>query len=449
MSRMTAPIDDMLRRYAQSGTLRLHMPGHKGLLDPADITEIDGADVLDTADGIIGESEKNAAALFGAGITLYSAGGSSQCIKAMLAAVLQGASGARRVIAARNAHRAFLHAAALLDIDPEWLYPPTGTHLCACPVSPAALDAALSRGERTAAVYVTSPDYLGHVQDIRTVAAVCRAHGVPLLVDGAHGAYLPFLPGGSDPLADGAAMWCCSGHKTLPVLTGGAYLHVSARYRDICSRTAPTPALLRAMMSVFGSSSPPYPILRSLDLANVALSDDLPAQLAACAARVGALRAQLAALGWHTAGDEPLKLTVDCAVSGYTGTAAADHLRAHRIEPEYADRRFLVLMFAPATPEEGYPAVLRAFAALPVRPPLPDDGADLPPAERRMSVRAAMFAPQQIVPTEDAAGRICGAPIVGCPPAVPIAVSGETIGEEAVRACRYHGIRTLSVVQEQ
>ena len=108
---MTTPIVDFVRRYAQSGTARLHMPGHKGqsLLgcEPWDITEIRGADELYEAEGIIAQSEANATRLFGTAHTYYSTEGSSQCIRAMLCLALQGAprTGKRPVLlAARNAH---------------------------------------------------------------------------------------------------------------------------------------------------------------------------------------------------------------------------------------------------------------------------------------------------------------------------------------------------------
>lgn len=217
---MTTPIVDFVRRYAQSGTARLHMPGHKGqsLLgcEPWDITEIRGADELYEAEGIIAQSEANATRLFGTAHTYYSTEGSSQCIRAMLCLALQGAprTGKRPVLlAARNAHKALLYAAALLDFDIRWLWPApedTGA-LCSCPVTVQALSAALEelagQGRTPFGVYLTSPDYLGGMQDIAALSAVCDAHGVPLLVDNAHGAYLHFLPGGSrHPIALGAAM---------------------------------------------------------------------------------------------------------------------------------------------------------------------------------------------------------------------------------------------------
>ena len=117
---MTTPIVDFVRSYAKSGTSRLHMPGHKGQkllgFEDADITEIKGADELYEAEGIIAESEANATKMFGTAHTYYSTEGSSQCIRAMLCLALQAAPAGQRpvLLAARNAHKALLYAAALL-----------------------------------------------------------------------------------------------------------------------------------------------------------------------------------------------------------------------------------------------------------------------------------------------------------------------------------------------
>ena len=119
---MKTPIYDFLRRYADADVSRFHMPGHKGKpflgCEAMDLTEVAGADALYEAEGIIAESEENAAALFGSGRTLYSTEGSSQCIRAMLYLALTASGGvSRTVVAARNVHKAFVYAAALLDLD--------------------------------------------------------------------------------------------------------------------------------------------------------------------------------------------------------------------------------------------------------------------------------------------------------------------------------------------
>ena len=115
---MTTPIADFVRSYAARGGARFHMPGHKGAsflgCEALDITEVTGADVLYAPEGIIAESEANATDLFGSSHTFYSAEGSTLCIKAMLALAVAGRGERPWILAARNAHKTLLSAAALL-----------------------------------------------------------------------------------------------------------------------------------------------------------------------------------------------------------------------------------------------------------------------------------------------------------------------------------------------
>ena len=469
---MTTPIVDFVRRYAQSGTSRLHMPGHKGQsllgFEPWDITEIKGADELYGADGIIAQSEANATRLFGTVHTYYSTEGSSQCIRAMLCLALQAAPAAGQrpvLLAARNAHKALLYAAALLDFDIQWLWPAPqdAGALCSCPVSAAKLTGALQglaqQGKRPFGVYITSPDYLGGVQDIAALAEVCKDFGVPLLVDNAHGAYLRFLPqGGQHPIALGAAMCCDSGHKTLPVVTGGAYLHLG--------KNAPVQdeAAVRNALALFGSTSPSYLILQSLDKCNQILSEGYPLRLLQCCGHLTRLRRELneAAAAKHCPGplaleSEPLKITLDAAVLGLSGTELAEKLRAAKIECEYADPRYLVLMFTPDNPPQDFErlsaAVLRIAKELAGPVTLPEETAGEFAAlerglHRRCTIRQAVFAPQEQLPAEQAVGRICAMPTVSCPPAIPIVVSGEQITPAAAAWMKRYHVEEVSVIRE-
>ena len=445
---MDTPVWEFVRRYADSGVSRLHMPGHKGAgplgCEAWDITEVAGADELYGAAGIIARSEKNAAALFGAGATLYSTEGSSQCVRAMLCLALRNrpAGASPVVLAARNVHRSFVHAAALLDFRPVWLWPEGDASLCACPVTAEGLERALAALEAPpAAVYVTSPDYLGNLQDIAALAAVCRHHGTPLLVDNAHGAYLRFLEPSRHPLDLGADLVCDSAHKTLPVLTGGAYLHVAKA----------APAALREgareALALFGSTSPSYLTLASLDRCNAYLAEGYPARLRARAEELEALRARLGADGWAVCPSDPLRLTLDGAASGLTGTELAALLRRGGVECEYADGEYTVLM---ATPENAPEDLERVALALGENRRAPLARAVPPPArgEEVMSVRRALLAPQETVPAEKSLGRVCGAPAVSCPPAIPIAVSGERVGPRALALFSHYGVETVDVVRE-
>lgn len=381
---MNTPVADFVQRYAKAGTARLHMPGHKGRCflgcEPWDITEIHGADALYEAEGILAESEQNAAALFGSQRTCYSTEGSSQCIRAMLYLAV-AASGSHTVVAARNVHRAFVSAAALLDLEIRWLWPEESRSLCGCPISPAQLEETLhSLPEPPAAVYLTSPDYLGGMAQIPALAQVCHQHGTLLLVDNAHGAYLRFLQPSLHPLDLGADLCCDSAHKTLPVLTGGAYLHLSP--------TAPAQLapLAKSALGLFGSTSPSYLTLASLDLCNRYLAEGYPQRLAEAVERLAKLRERLTAAGWRVEPSDPLRVTV-AAPRGVTGQELAGQLRRQGVECEYADRDFLVLM---ATPENTPEELAQAAAALgqcpgeanPPSCPWPGGSAPAPSARR-------------------------------------------------------------------
>lgn len=438
---MNTPVADFVQRYAKAGTARLHMPGHKGRCflgcEPWDITEIHGADALYEAEGILAESEQNAAALFGSQRTCYSTEGSSQCIRAMLYLAV-AASGSHTVVAARNVHRAFVSAAALLDLEIRWLWPEESRSLCGCPISPAQLEETLnSLPEPPAAVYLTSPDYLGGMAEIPALAQVCHQHGTLLLVDNAHGAYLRFLQPSLHPLDLGADLCCDSAHKTLPVLTGGAYLHLSP--------TAPAQLapLAKSALGLFGSTSPSYLTLASLDLCNRYLAEGYPQRLAKAVERLAELRERLTAAGWRVEPSDPLRVTV-AAPRGVTGQELAGQLRRQGAECEYADRDFLVLM---ATPENTPEELAQAAAALGQCP-----GEANPPqlplarGERACSIRQAAFAPRETVDAAHSLGRVCGLPTVGCPPAIPIAVSGERITPEALALFAYYGIEQVEVL---
>lgn len=435
---MNTPIRDFVQNYAAQNPVRLHMPGHKGTpvlgCEPWDITEIDGAGNLYAPDGIVAESEENASRLFGCP-TYYSTEGSSLCIRAMLL-LAQRLTGRSAVLAARNVHKAFLSAAALLDLDVHWLHPQPDEAYQSCAVTPQAVEDAL-RSVRPCAVYLTSPDYLGTLADIAAVAQVCRKHGVLLLADNAHGAYLHFLPQPQHPMDLGADMCCDSAHKTLPVLTGGAYVHVSPRLG------LPTRQVKDAL-ALFGSTSPSYVIMQSLDLANLCL-ETYAGRLAAFLPRVTALRDALVSHGYTLRGNEPLKLTVCAKPFGYTGDALAEALMRKNIFCELHDPDHLVCMFTPENGED-LPRLRDALTELPRRTPL----TDTPPLYRALpqvvSVRKACLAPQETLPTESCVGRVAAGLSAPCPPAVPIVLCGERIDAGAAERLLYYGVRTCDVL---
>ena len=442
---MNAPIRDFVTNYAAAQPLRLHMPGHKGSADGADITEIPGADVLYHPTGIILESEGNAAALFGTQRTVYSVEGSSLPIRAMvyLTALYASKSGKRPLIAAgRNAHKVFIAAAALLDVQVRWLYPEGRGNLLSCDITPAGLEACLKTArEKPTAVYITSPDYLGNMADVAGLSRVCRKFGCLLLVDNAHGAYLHFLPESCHPMALGADLCCDSAHKTLPVLTGGAYLHIS--------KTAPAffTEAADAAMALFASTSPSYLILQSLDDANVKLSSSWTQALHRAAGEWEETKQRLERGGYCLVGQEPLKLTLLPKSYGYTGDDLAHILEEKNIYCEFSDPDHLVLML-PVEYDRGLPDRLtQTLLSIPRRAPITTAPPALGQAEAVLSPHEALFRPAQTVSIQNALGKIMADPTVSCPPAIPVVCSGERIEKWAVAAMEYYGIEKVRVLQ--
>ena len=439
---MTTPICDFVSAYLAQGPVRLHMPGHKGRgplgVEGRDITEIPGADSLYEARGVIAESEANASALFGCP-TLYSTEGSSLCVRAMvhLAALHARMEGRTpRFLAARNVHKSFLYAAALLDGEVAWLFDDAPSYLSARP-DPKTVEAAIQK-ERPTALYLTAPDYLGHLPDLGPIVQVCHDHSVLLLVDNAHGAYLHFLDRPCHPMDLGADLCCDSAHKTLPVLTGGAYLHLSPRLPEMLLSGA------KEAMALFGSTSPSYLILQSLDLGNLYL-EGLSRRLSAFLPQMDALRARLAEAGWDLVGREPLKVTLSPASRGYTGRQVAERLEAQDIFTEFADVDYLVCMMTPENNPEDLARLESALRQLPARPPLEEAPLPLIRPERVLSLRQAILGPAEALPASACLGRILARPGVSCPPAVPILMPGERIDEGALRAFARYGIETCFV----
>lgn len=450
---MNTPIYDFVQNYANSDFSRFHMPGHKGYnftgCEKFDITEITGADVLYMSQGIIKESEENASSLFSTAKTFYSTEGSSHTIRAMLGAVASLKKGNRAlVLAARNVHKAFIYACAALDIDAQWIYPKEFNHLCSCEISAADVEETLINCDRKPdAIYITSPDYIGNVADIASISKVCDAHDVLLLVDNAHGAYLKFLPATfqteySHPIQTGAHICCDSAHKTLPVLTGGAYMHLSKKCPKEYIKEA------EKMLRVFATTSPSYLVLQSLDLCNKYLSEEFLVKLEKAVKIVMETKAKISSFGYFVEKTEPLKIVVNIKKAGYSAEEFIQELEKSKIIPEMCDDDFVVFMASPENKERDFERLGEAFGKILPPKALKSEEVIVKPSkhEQKLSIRDAVFAQHKTLAVEDSVGKICGAPTVSCPPAVPVVISGEIITGQDVVFMKKYGIDTVDVV---
>ena len=443
---MDTPVVDFIENYRSGQFVRLHVPGHKGSENPLDITEIKGADVLYHEDGILGRSQHNASVIFGTEKTVYSAEGSSLGIRAMLALIKMFAEKTRRrpiIAAGRNAHKVFMTCSALLDAEIRWIYPDNKESLVSAVISPERLRNFLEKcDELPVAVYITSPDYIGNVSDISGLSAVCREYGVLLAVDNAHGAYLRFLGEDIHPISLGADMCCDSAHKTLPVLTGGAYLHISVEAPPYLAANA------EKAMALFASTSPSYLILYSLDKVNRSLVEGYGERIRETAERVSSLKRLLQENGYVLSGNEALKIAVRTKEYGYEGTEFSEILRKYKLECEFSDPDFVVMMITPENSEEELLQLEKVLISIPKREKIEGEMPVISPCESVLGVREALFKTSEKVSINEAQGRILASPSVSCPPAIPIAICGERLTENAVSAFRYYGISEIDVITE-
>ncbi len=449
---MNTPINDFLKQYAESGTMRLHMPGHKGRMPGSplkeaaryDITEISGADSLFEAEGIIRQSEENAAALYGSGMTLYSAGGSTLCIQTMIALLCRPGD---TIIAARNAHHSFLNACALLGVDVHWILPRYNDSFgVSGEVTAQTVELALEQCPEAKGVYVTSPDYLGCMSDIEAIAGVCRKKGRPLLVDNAHGAHLRFVRQDSHPMTLGASMCSDSWHKTLPVLTGGACLHIS---REFLAQTGWSREDVKGEMGLFASTSPSYLILLSMDcccryLEEKGRPDFIRLEESAAALYAAAEKKGIFPISKRY---DSTKLTIDGYAVGMSGEELGEYFRKSGIECEYAAARHVVLMLSPCNTDEELARLMQVMKRIPAGSPRNGDDAAFCLPEKVMPIRDAVFAERETVLTDRALGRIAAESRIKCPPGVPVVIAGERIGPETQKLLKKSSIFSINVVK--
>lgn len=467
---MKTPISDFLNEYKNKNGIRFHMPGHKGRgpkelasVSPFDITEISGADFLFSSSdsGIISESEQNASRLFDSAHTFYSTEGSTLAVKTMLFLATKG-KGNKKILAARNVHKSFINACALIDIDVDWLYPAEQlSSICSMKLSASDLERALAsykKNELPNAVYITSPDYIGNMLDIKSLSYVCKKYNVPLLVDNAHGAYLNFLKDNKHPLSLGADMCCDSAHKTLPCLTGGAYLHISKNTKDEFKNKS----VVKEAMQLFATTSPSYLILESLDLCNKLLSDSKYIdKLNKTCDKVKTLRNEIKSIGFDVINNdssEPLKIVILTEKLCFSGEELLSALESHNIYCEYADISSVILMITPENNKNDFNTLLSALNDIKLSFSNSSNKESslnkcenimLQKNKKKLSIREAFFSKSETVCIDKANGRICSLPVSICPPCVPLIVSGEVFDQNTINLLRRYSIFSVNVVQYQ
>lgn len=425
---MNTPIHDFLMKYSESSPLRCHMPGDKGLKEPLDITEIKGADSLYEAEGIIAESEENCARLYGSGAVCYSCGGSTLSINTMLC-MARLLTRKDTIVAGRYSHRSLIDSCIMLGLKVKWVYP---EEYLSAVISPQEIERAID--ENTAAVFINSIDYYGGTADIRSIGEICRKKGVLFLVDNAHGAYRIFTE--THPIALGADMCADSAHKTMPCITGTALLHLKNREHKQIAKEA---------MALFGSSSPSYLMLDSLDLCNRFIEEEKESVDKRLRA-ISYLKERLSLKGIRVKDSDEMRITIDANCQGYSGYDFAEELRKSGIECEMSDDRYVVLLFSVVQPMEDFDKTFEVLTSMRKKLAIVPEEREIIKPRSVIAPRKAFFSITETIKTRAALGKVCAGVTCPCPPCIPVVMPGEVITSDIIRALEGYGVEEIRVV---
>ena len=437
---MSTPLYDALRKYAGREPIRFHMPGHKGIIyqpadlrwmAPIDVTELPETGNLYEAGEPFDSAQKLWADLFGFEQCQFLTGGSTMGIHTGLALCCKPGD---KVLMDRGCHRAAFNALALLDLEPVWLERPwLASENLTGPISPGEVEQALERDQSIKTVCITSPTYAGVLSNIGAISRIVHAHGGKLFVDGAHGAHLPFL--GLEPFWEADCV-VVSAHKTLPAMGQSALLFASGFEPD----------RIRQMASVFGTSSPSYPMMASIDVVRDWMVKWGTEYYEKTAVQVAELRSAFPSLT-----DKPYRgFSLDptrFVLKVKNGPDFVQKLRKKGYVPEMEDGGHVIFICTCQDTGKVIPYLTARLEELRDQmgncPPIP-----APPLPERVCYpRQALFAPNRVLPLEDCEGEISACQIAPYPPGVPVVAPGERIAKKELAYLREIGYNMQSEVR--
>jgi lysine decarboxylase len=466
--RKSAPLLDGWLDFRAADTASFGTPGHKqrqdlvGSVVRGDIPLFGGVDTVRQQAGLLADAHRALARLWGADWGRISVGGSTHGNQTLALALCRPGD---EVIVTRTLHRSLLLGMVLVGVTPVWVRPEvdpvTGlpTHV---PVDRVAR--AFDQHPLCKAVFLVEPSYVGTLSDLGAHAAVAHAHGAPLVVDQAWGAYLGFHPDlPPHALQAGADALVTSAHKTLPAYTQAALVLARTERID-------RDRLDRAFEAT-ATTSPSGTILASADAARALLERDGERLLGQLLRLVDHARDRLRGVPGLVLLDDVVdrsvildraKLAVNLSGTGATGLAVEDDLVAAGTPVEFADRDNVVPIISMNDDlqtvdrlVDGLLASIERRRSAP-RKVLPSISWTVEP-QVVLSPRDAYFAPHLAVPTEEAIGRVSAELVAPYPPGIPVLAPGERISREAVEGLRqamadgvqvrYAADRTLRSIQ--
>lgn len=456
-------IHRFLLEHANKNTVSFHMPGHKGagiyskygydeflsrMMD-CDITEIPGADNLFQAEGIIMATQRQYAALYDVEHSYLLINGTSG---GLIAAILASVEPGKKLIMARNCHKAVFNALTLGNIQPVYAYPDTipGQDI-AGPVTAEEILRLLAENPDGGAVILPSPNYYGICSDIAAIAKVVHDAGKVLIVDQAHGAHLHFFhklgAGQGMPCSaeqSGADIVVNSTHKTLASFTQSAVLNLNSNRVDRYH--------LEDKLQAIQSTSPSYLLMASLDINAQLLLDHGQELFASWRDNLDYFYHEAPGIKGLALLNNPsldrTKINLDMGALGLSGAALEQELNRKGIYPELYAGNLLMCMTGMGNTRDHMDRLLAALADIADRQwdsLLTDTTLPTLPAKAAFE---GVPSSKQYVLLDHAAGRVCAGSVIPYPPGIPLVCPGEVFSGEIVqyiKTLRKNGEKVIGV----
>ncbi len=462
LNQSKTPILDALIKYA--GTIRFHMPGHKGGkgADEAclsiighksfecDVTGVPDMDELHEPRGCIKQAQTLAAQLFGAEQTFFMVNGTSGAIHTMVIASLNDGD---YLIIPRNIHKSILSAIILAGANPVFVLPVYDEYLgFAFGVEENALINCITNqtdGQKAKAVLLVNPTYYGTHQNLSSIRSIIRSHNKLLLVDEAHGPHFhfhkdlpqPALKIGADAVAQGA-------HKMIGALTQASYLHIQGSNIDRVR--------IKTSFQCLTSTSASYLLLASLDAARRQMATQGFELVDRAIFLANKLRKEVNKIpGLYCFGEEikerngvddfdPTKITITVKELGITGYQAESYLKTRMgMQAEMSDlyNILFIISFGNTLKDisaliNGLKSLKSAVASGQISQELSDTRKTiptLPPVPRlAISPRKATQSEWRKVSLKQSLGLISAEVVTCYPPGIPLLYPGEIISQDII-----------------
>jgi arginine/lysine/ornithine decarboxylase len=458
MDQSEAPILDALVDYRKANRYGFTPPAHRqgrgvdhrvlSVLgrEPFqdDLLSTGGLDDRRTRGKVLQRAEDLMAEAVGADVAWFSTCGSSLSVKAAMMAVAGGAGGG--LLVSRDSHKSIVAGLIFSGVQPRWITPrwDADRHF-AHPPSPEDVEKAWRRHPDAAGALIVSPSPYGTCADLEDIAAVCHAHGKPLIVDEAWGAHLPFheeLP--TWAMDAGADVCVVSVHKMGAGFEQGSVFHLQG---DLIDK-----GRLSACADLLMTTSPNVLVYAAMDGWRRQMVEHGHELLDAALHLADGVRADIELIpdlevlddeliGVEASHDlDRLQLMMDLSATGTSGYQAADWLREHQqVDMHLSDHRRICACLSFADDKSTTDRLLDALwawrkAARDFDPP---PKVDLPsPKEIELESvalpRDAFFGPVEMVPASQACGRIAAEQITPYPPGVPAVVPGERLDDAVI-----------------